>query len=206
MRRSVLVLVAAAGVLGGPQARAADSPSLALPLHDDSWPVTSRGRLTADLGLALGAPTALGTGLSTGAAAGVSFGGGLLALGARASWSTATESSIAWTVSQSDIRLRAGAALQHASGRGRMALRLMLGPTLVHESRTRNQGQRAGLTGSELEASAWAARPAADLEAVIALHVAGPWLMMLSGGPSLSLASGTAHAGWLGQLGVGWQP
>jgi len=206
MRRSALVLLAVVGMLRGGPARAAEGSLLAVPLPDDSWPVTSRGRLTADLGLALGAPTALGTGLSTGAAAGVSFGGGLLALGARASWSTATESSIAWTVSQSDIRLRAGAALQHASGRGRMALRLMLGPTLVHESRTRNQGQRAGLTGSELEASAWAARPAADLEAVIALHVAGPWLMMLSGGPSLSLASGTAHAGWLGQLGVGWQP
>lgn len=195
-------MLAAAGILRGGPARAAEGPLLT----NDGWPVSSRGRLTADLGLSLGAPTALGTGLSTGAAAGVSFGGGLFALGARASWSTATESSIAWTVSQADIRLRAGAALQRASGRGRMALRLMLGPTTVHETRTRNQGQRAGLTGNALEQSAWATRPAADFEAVIALHVAGPWLMMLSGGPSLSFAAGTTHAGWLAQLGVGWQP
>jgi hypothetical protein len=65
---------------------------------------------------------------------------------------------------------------------------------------------RAGLTGSDLETSAFSMLPAADLDAVIALHVAGPWLLMMSGGPSVDVFESKLHAGWSAQLGVAWQP
>jgi hypothetical protein len=81
-----------------------------------------------------------------------------------------------------------------------------VGPTFVYEDRVRNQGMRAGLTGSDLETSSLATVPAAELEAVVAVHVAGPWLMILSGGPSLLVSDGATHAGWTTQMGVGWQP
>lgn len=172
----------------------------------DIWQVRSRGPLTVDGGLVLALPTALGTGLSSGVGAGVSY-GRLLAWEARASWSTATESSIPWTVTQDDIKVRAGVLLQRAFGRGRVGLRLGLGPTIVHESRLRNQGGRAGLPASALETTATEAFAAGDLEAVVALHVFGPWLLALSGGPSLAIgSSGEGRGGWASLLGVGWQP
>jgi hypothetical protein len=173
---------------------------------DDTFRVHSTGRLTVDGGLIMGMPAALGTGLSTGVGGGVTFGGGLIAWGARASWASATESSISWTVTHADLRLRAAAAIQVAAGRGRFALRLGIGPTMIHESRVRNQGARAGLTGSDLETSAFVLLPAADVEAVVALHIAGPWLLTIGGGPSLALESGNARGGWTAQLGAGWQP
>jgi hypothetical protein len=180
----------------------ADGPSL----EDPTWRVRSQGALTVDGGLVLARPAALGTGLSTGVGAGVGWGAGLLAVGARASWSSATESSIVWQVTQADLKLRADVALQARAGRGRLALRLGLGPTIVHESRLRNQGTRAGATGSDLETSATTALPAGDLEAVVAVHVAGPWLLSLSGGPSLTFVDNSAHVGWSALLGTGWQP
>jgi hypothetical protein len=172
---------------------------------DDSWRVRSGGRLTVDGGLVVGIPAALSTGLTTGVGGGVMFGGGLFAFGARASWSTATESSIVWTVTRSDLRLRAAGAIQHTAGRGRLALRLAVGPTVVHETRTRNQGMRAGLTGSDLTTSAFVALPTADLEGVIEVHIAGPWLLTMSGGPSLLIADGNLTRGWNAALGMGWQ-
>ncbi|HEY4186011.1 MAG TPA: hypothetical protein VGP07_13135 [Polyangia bacterium] len=175
-------------------------------LTDDTWRISSTSRLTVDGGLALGAPAALPTGLSTGVGAGASFGSGWFTLGARGSWSSATESSIAWTVTHQDIRLRATGAIQHAVGRGRIALRMGLGHTFVREDRLRNQGARAGLTGSDLETSSFSARPAGDLEVVVLLHVAGPWLLTLGGGPSVSYATSTLHGGWISELGIGWQP
>jgi hypothetical protein len=172
----------------------------------DVWQVRSTGPLTVDGGLVLGLPTALGTGLSSGVGAGVTYGRGL-AWEARASWSTSTESSIPWTVTQDDIKLRAGAVLQHAFGRGRVGLRLGLGPTIVYESRLRNQGARAGLPASELETTSTEVFAAGDLEGVVGLHVFGPWLLALSGGPSLAIgSSGTARGGWASLIGVGWQP
>jgi len=172
----------------------------------DVWQVRSKSPLTVDGGLVLALPTALGTGLSSGVGAGVSY-GRLLAWEARASWSTATESSIPWTVTQQDIKLRAGVALQHAFGRGRVGLRLGLGPTIVYESRLRNQGTRAELTGSALETSAAELFAAGDLQGVVALHVFGPWLLALSGGPSLAIgSSGTVRGGWSSLVGIGWQP
>jgi hypothetical protein len=124
----------------------------------------------------------------------------------RASWTTATESTIAWNVTHWDLRARVIGQVQHTAGRGELGLRLGLGTTLVHEKRVRNQGMRAGLTGSDLETTALDALPAGDIEAVIALHVAGPWLLAMSGGPSLAIVDGAAHGSWTATLGVGWQP
>ena len=199
MRRlgAALVLL---GLLPG-RARADDALAVS-----NAWRVRSTGALTVDGGLLLAKPTALGTGLSSGVGLGVTR-GHWLAWQVRASWSTATESSIPWTTTQDDIRVRAGVALQRTLGRARVGLRLGLGPTIVHESRTRNQGMRAGLTGSDLQNSATATFAAGDLEAVVALHVFGPWLLTLGGGPSIAIgSSGGARTGAVAQLGIGWQP
>jgi hypothetical protein len=172
---------------------------------DDTWRVGSSGALAVDGGLIVGFPAALPTGLSTGVGAGVTV-GRTLTWGARASWATATESSLPWTVTHRDLRLRVTGGVQATPGRGAIGLRLGLGGTLVHETRVRNQGMRAGLTGDALENSALAMLPAADLDAVIALHIAGPWLLVTSGGPSLDIHGGKLHAGWSAELGVAWQP
>jgi hypothetical protein len=211
MRSSLLALVLALLVAAGSDARAgADGPpplpSPSLAQSDATWRVRSSGPLALDAGLLLATPVAMSTGMSTGVGGGATYGRGWWSVGARASWSTSTESSIAWTLSRSDIRLRAAAAVQRRAGRGQIGLRLALGPTIVHENRTRNQGARAGLTGTDLETSAFAALPAGELEAVLAVHVAGPWLLVLAGGPGLSIDGGGAHAGWTAGLGVGWQP
>jgi len=161
------------------------------------WRVRSGGPLAIDGGLVLGQPAALGTGLSTGVGAGASY-GRLLAVGLRASWSTATESSMAWQVTQADYKLRATAAVQRAVGRGRLALRLGAGPTLVHETRLRNQ--------STLQTSATSPLAAGELEGVVAVHIVGPWLLTMSGGPSLTIIDGGAHVGWTSLIGAGWQP
>src|SRR5262249_32252700 len=116
-------------------------------LSDDTWRYHSAGDLAIDGGLIVGFPAALPTGLATGAEVGVTS-GSQLAWGARAAWLTATEYSLPWTVTHSDVRLRVTGALQTSAGRGTFGLRLGLGGTLVHESRVRNQGMRAGLTGS----------------------------------------------------------
>ena len=166
----------------------------------DSFEVTSRDDLVVDGGVLVGAPTALPTGLSRGVVAGVARG----AIGARVAWSTATETDLAWRVTHGDLRLRVTAALQRAVGRGTFALRLGLGATIVHETRSRHHGARAGLVGDDLATSAFALLPAADLDAVIGLHVAGPWLVLMSGGPSLAVEDG-ARASWSAQLGVAWQ-
>jgi hypothetical protein len=176
-----------------------------LQTRDELWKVRTDGRVRVDTGLVVGLPATWQTGLSTGVGAGVMY-GRTLAWGVRASWSTATESSIAWTVRHDDFRLRATAAVQRAAGRGTLGLRLGFGPTFVYEDRTRNQGMRAGLTGADLETTSVATVPAAELEGVLGLHIAGPWLLILSGGPSLLLSDGAVHGGWTAQFGAGWQP
>jgi len=199
MWRPVVVLAFCVGL---PHTSHADDGAL---LSDDTWRYKSAGDLAIDAGLVVGFPAALPTGLSTGVGAGVAK-GRTLAWGARAAWVTATESSLAWTVTHSDLQLRVTGAVQKSAGRGTLGLRLGLGGTLVHESRVRNQGMRAGLTGSELETSAFAMLPAADLDAVLAVHIAGPWLLVTSGGPSVDVLDKKLHAGWSAQLGVAWQP
>jgi hypothetical protein len=174
-------------------------------LVDDSWKVVSTGHLAVDGGLVLGLPATWQTGLTTGVGGGVTY-GRTFTWGIRASWSAATESSLAWKVTHDDFRLRATGGLQRAAGRGTFALRLALGPTFIYEDRVRNQGERAGLTGSDLETSAVATVPAAELEAVVAVHITGPWLLVVDGGPSLLLSDGVVHGGWTTALGVGWQP
>lgn len=172
---------------------------------DDAWRVRSSAPLLVDGGLVFGAPASLPTGLSAGIGGGASY-GRLFAIGFRAAWSTATESSLAWTVTQSDFKLRATAAFQGTVGRGLLALRLGLGPTVVHESRLRNQGARAGLSGTDLGTTAWAPMPAADLDAIVALHIAGRWLLTMSAGPTVTESDGHGRFGWSAQIGTGWQP
>ncbi len=163
------------------------------------------GDLRVDAGLVVGLPAALPTGTSTGVGVGVTH-GHTLAWGARVSWSNATEYTTSWAVTHADLRLRAIGAFERSAGRGSFALRLGAGGTLVHETRTRNQGMRAGLEGSDLETSAWTMLPGADLELAVALRIAGPWAFVLSGGPSLHLRSSQIEAGWIGGVGVAWQP
>jgi len=170
----------------------------------DAFRYTAASDVTVDGGFAVGFPTALATGLSRGVAVGAAR-GRTVALGVRAAWLTATESSLAWTVTHSDLRLRATGALQHSAGRGTLGLRLALGGTLVHESRLRNQGERAGLMGADLATHALTLVPAADVEATLGVHVTGAWQLALAGGPSLALIDGSAHASWIAQLGIGWQ-
>ena len=172
---------------------------------DEEWPVSSTGTLAVDGGLVLALPARLQTGLSSGIGAGVTR-GRRFAWGVRGSWSSATESSLVWTVSHDDFRLRAVAALQQPAGRGVFALRLGLGPTFVYEHRTRAQGARAGLTGPDLETSALAVFPAVDLEGVVTLHLLGRWSLIISGGPTALIADGVLRGGWTAQLGAGWQP
>jgi hypothetical protein len=174
-------------------------------LTDDTWNVTSCGCWTIDGGLVVGFPAALPTGLTRGIGAGVTYGHRWTA-GARAAWTTATESTTAWEVTHADLRLRITGGVEHLAGRGSLGLRLGLGGTLVHESRERSQGMRAGLTGDELSTSAFAMLPALDVEGVVAVHVFGPWLLTISGGPTFELLDGSAHAGWSAELGVAWQP
>lgn len=198
-------MVRAAPVLAGllvARAGSADVPALT----SDSFPYRPGSALMVDGGLSLGFPTALPTGLSRGIEAGVTVGRCPLRWGARAAWETATESTLAWRVTHSDLRLRITGSAQHDAGRGAIALRLGAGGTLVHETRVRNQGMRAGLSGSELETSALAMVPAADLEAVVSLHAIGSWLVTLSGGPSAALVDHRIHGGWTAGLGVAWQP
>ncbi len=154
----------------------------------------------------MGPPMTLQTGMATGIGGGLTY-GRRLALGVSASWATATESSLVWTVTHDDYRVRAPwPSPNNSAGRGVFALRLGVGATIVHEDRTRVQGARAGLMGAALESSATAALPAGDLEVVVSVHVAGPWLLVVSGGPSVILSDGAWRGGWTAQLGVGWQP
>jgi hypothetical protein len=197
MRR--LVLVAS---LALPRTGAAEGPAVV----SDSFAYRPGGDLLVDGGLVVGFPTALPTGFSRGVGAGITFGHCPLRWGARIAWVSATESTLAWQVTNSDLRMRATGSLQHDAGRGSIGLRLGIGGTLVHESRLRNQGERAGLTGDELATSERALVPAADLDAVVTLHLIGPWLLMMSAGPSVAAISGDAHASWTAELGIAWRP
>jgi hypothetical protein len=161
--------------------------------------------LDAHAGLFVGKPAALPTGLSTGGGAGFAW-GARLAWGAETAWSTATEHSTTHTVRHSDLRLHATGALRRAIGRGSFALRLGAGGTLVHETRRRDQGERAGLTGDDLETSAWRMLPSADLTLVTSLALVGAWGVEVSGGPAAYLREGEVHAGWSAMLGVAWRP
>lgn len=193
-----LGLVAA---LAGPAA--ADGRLLA----DDAFATRGGGAWLLDGGVATGLAPALPAGLATGLGVAVTRACGCRWFdGARASWVAASASGEAWTVRHDALALRATGGLRHQAGRGTVALRLGVGATFVREHRLRNQGARAGLEGDALETSALATLPAAELEGVVAVHVAGPWLLVVSGGPSVSWLAGRARGGFDAALGVGWQP
>lgn len=176
-------------------------------IDDDTFAVTRGGPYLFDAGLLVGMPAALPSGMTSGI--GVGFMrecGCVFSYGARASWSTESADTDHWTVTHWDMRLRAVGAIRHEAGRGMVALRLGAGATFVHEHRLRDQGMRAGATGSDLETSATTTLPAAELEAVVGLHVTGAWLAMFSAGPSLDILDGNVRGGWIAQIGVGWQP
>ncbi len=198
MLRSLLIVTA----LALARTSAADGPTVA----SDSFAYRSTGALTVDGGLVVGFPTALPTGLSKGVGGGVTFGHCPLRWGARAAWVTATESTQAWTVTHSDLRLRVTGSAQHDAGRGSFGVRLGAGATLVHETRLRNQGARAGLGGTDLEQSTFALVPAAELEAVVSVHTIGAWILTMSGGPSAALIDGAVRPSWTAELGVAWRP
>lgn len=169
--------------------------------------IDPEGSLTIDAGLLVATPAALSGVTSTGIVAGVTRRCGCrFEYGAQLGWSTANGSSIDWSVTHSDLRLRVIGGVRMGVGRGAFSLRAGLGTTVVHETRERNQGERAGLTGDDLMTSAWRAIPAGDLQGVVSLHIAGRWLLAVGGGPSLYLADGELRAGWSAQLGVAWQP
>jgi hypothetical protein len=163
---------------------------------------------TLDAHLVLALPAALQTGMSTGvglAFTRVATRGGMLAWGARVSWSTATEHSLTDTVTNDDTRMRLYGQIQHAAGRGLFGLRLGVGGTLVYEARTRAQGARAGLCGGDLGSTSWAMLPAADIEAIVVLRIWNSWGMSVSGGPTVHGVHGGARVGWSSSLGVTWQ-
>jgi hypothetical protein len=176
------------------------------PSAERSLPAASADSLAVEGGLVVGLPAALPTGLSRGAGVAVSTAVRPWRLGARIAWVTATESTMTWEVTHSDVQLRLLGGFEHRAGRGRVGLRFGAGATMVHESRTRAQGARAGLSGDELATSAWALVPAGDLEVAIGVSIHGPWSLSLAGGPSLALIDGEPRGSWIAQLGLGWQP
>lgn len=161
-------------------------------------------QVAVDAGIAAARPVALETGLAKGFGAGLTL-GDRFTVGARASWVTATEYAIGWTVSHDDLRVGlTGGARLHA-GRGSFGLRLGLGGAIVHETRLRIRGDIAGARGMAREVTSTAALPVADVDAVVGVHITGSWMMVMSGGPSFSRAAGALRAGWTTQLGVAWQ-
>ena len=170
-------------------------------------PTRAGGPDRVDAGVFIGQPAALPAGVASGVEVGVARAyGPAFAYGARLAVAGITESSEAFTASDLDFRGRATAALGHVIGRGELALRLGAGANLVYEDRTRNGGGRAGLMGSALETHTLGALPAVDLEAVLALHVYGPWLVVVTGGGTADLRDGGVFGGFVAGIAIGWQP
>jgi hypothetical protein len=195
-RRAGAIAAFLLAVAGAASARAQEAPA------------SPKNTLDGQLVLAL--PASLQPGMSTGV--GVAFTrvatrGGLLAWGARASWSTATEYSPCspTEVRNDDIRLRLYGQVQRAVGRGLFGLRVGVGATLVYEGLTLVQGARAGLPASQQESTSWATLPAADIEGIVVLRVWNSWGMSVSGGPTLHGLHGGVRTGWTSGLGVTWQ-
>lgn len=173
-------------------------------LGDDTFAVRDGGHYIFDAGLFAAQPSGLPSGISTGIGAGVTRQCGCgLSYGVRASWSTETDWSQFWEVTQWDLRLRAFSQIRYTAGRGILALRLGAGPTFVHEHRIRTQSMESMNT---IESSTLATLPAVDLEGVVGLHVAGPWLAMIAVGPTVEILDSNVRGGWIAQIGVGWQP
>lgn len=181
-------------------ARTASADGLA---DDDLWRYRT-GAIAIDGGVLAALPAALETGLARGFDAGVTV-GGELQWGARVSWATATESTIGWTVTHDDVRLRLTGGWQAHAGRGAFGLRLGLGGTMVHELRKRVNGEIAGAQGMALETTANVLLPAGELDAVVSLHVTGGWMVILAGGPTVTRVDHKLRTGFAGSFGVAWQ-
>lgn len=184
---------------------APDAPPAVVAPDLGGWTFAAGGALAVDAGLVMALPAALPTGLATGAGVGVSHGRGLT-LGARFAWVATTESSRIWTVTHHDVHVAVTGGFERRAGRGTVGLRLGLGGVVVREHRLRNQGKRAGLTGSDLETTALTLLPEAQLDGVVALHLFGPWSVQVGGGPSLREVAGAVHPGWSAELEVAWRP
>ncbi len=180
----------------------ADEP-VVLPAATTASAPQSAWRL--DAGLQTGLPAALGTGLSSGVSAGILH-AGTWTWGARASYAQATEYTTTWAVTHHEIRLRAVGALQGQLGRGFVGLRLGAGATALYEVRARAQAARLGAAAGDLNTSAWAMLPGAELEGFLALPIVGPFGLGLSAGPSLHIVNGAVTPGWLVQLTAVWWP
>lgn len=172
-------------------------------VHDDDWRY-ARGQLAIDTAILAGSPVALPTGLARGLGGGVQW-GRCVAWGVRASWASASESSAVWQVRHDEVRLRAAAALQYDVGRTTLAMRLTAGATMVGESRRRQQGMRAGLSGDALETFEAALFPTASVEAVITLRIRGTWALQLAAGPGIVALDQTAAATWTVEIGASWE-
>jgi hypothetical protein len=170
---------------------------------DDVWRYRASA-IAVDAGVVAALPAALETGLVKGFGAGVAVGKELF-WGVRASWATATETAIDWTVTHDDVTLRLTGGTQVTVGRGSFGLRVGLGGTLVHETRERIQGDIAGSPGMLGETTANVLLPAADLDGVVSLHVTRGWMMIVAGGPSLTRVDHKVRTGWNSYLGVAWQ-
>ena len=172
----------------------------------DALPITSSGDFLLDASFVAGRPLAMPTGLSSGVGVSATAARCAFRWGVRAALVTASESTMAWDVTQTDLQLRALAGLERRVGRGRLGMRIGAGATVIHESRERVQGSRAGASGEDLEMTANQLVPVADVEAVVGLHVFGPWLITISGGPSFAAIDGDPDVRWVSMIGIGWQP
>ena len=191
-----IVLASTAGLALAADPVAAQAPA------DDAWRY-DRGELAVDVAIASGAPSALPTGLARGLAGGAQW-GRCWAVGARIAWLASNESTAIWQVNHDELRLRVFGAAQREVGRATLALRFGAGGTLIAESRLRQQGMRAGLTGDELETSKLALVPTASFDGVVGLHVRGPWVLQLSGGPGVLVLDGAPRPIWSAEIGVAW--
>lgn len=193
MRIAITALLVLAPLPAVADARLAD---------DDTFAIAPHRPFSIAAGVVAGTPAALPTGLATGAGATVTRACTCwLSYGARLAAQTATGSSIAWTVRHDDIQVRGFAMARYVVGRGELGLRLGLGPTVVHESRSRNQSA----PGSDIGTSATAVVPAVDIEAVVIVRVAGRWGGVVHAGPTLDRVAGATRAGWVAGLEVAWQ-
>ena len=92
-------------------------------LSDDTFTVGEHGQYVLDGTMLVASPSVLPAGMSAGVAAGITRECGCSwSYGARASWSTATDSSETWIVTDQELRLRATLAIHHRAGRGTIGL------------------------------------------------------------------------------------
>jgi hypothetical protein len=182
---------------------------LPAPAHaqfDPSVASQPRAKHLVEGGLLLAYPAALPTGMVTGIDLSYTRSWRRwLGWGVRASWGSATEYTLNWTVRHDEIRLRLHGVVKRDLGRATIGLRLGLGATLVREGRTSMLGKSSGLSGEDVATSAWAALPAAELEPWVMLRILGGWGVSVGGGPSLHIFEGHARWGFISALRVAWR-